>query len=288
MNRSWARLVVLGTVLMAVNACGSGSTATPAAPTTGPASPAPVATVASTPVPEPSQAATEAPADLVPGAIAFRVVNLTASPVDVWIRSQGLVRAEPAVTGLAPDGVTPDLFPPDPGEVVVLPAGTGDATCVADCAFLGSTTTGFGDGDRRVLVVREDGATEYWEHPAPASIGASSNALPLADPAKALLIAEAGAVTDGAFGLRMGPVVGRGCLFDETGSADTLLGGTVVLAYDAIAEGDGVQVHAGSDAGCTEDPVGGPFPVDTTAGSRTLLLLSGAQGSMRAIPVPLP
>ena len=274
---------------LAVAACG-GSSATGATGATGApeGTPEPAATEA--PVTA-SPEVTEAAASLVPGSIAYRVVNLTAGPVDVYVRTQGVVHAFPAANALAPGAVTEDLFPPEPGEVVVLPSGGAsgvtDPECVIDCTFPGESTTSFGDGDRRLLVVRDDGATEYWEHPAAASLGTAANALAPADPAQALLIAAAQGVTDEAFGLRVAYAGTAGCRADTTASA-FLLGGTVVLTYAMDPAGVEVTLHDNKDRDCADAPVGGPFPVTGAAGSRTLLLLWGAKGAMQGLAVPLP
>jgi len=273
--------------LLAVTACG-GSATTAVPPTALPATNQPSATDAPASPTQPSvETPTEAPSSMTPGAIAYRVANLTAGPVDVYVRTQGLVQALPAATGVEPGAVTDDLFPPDPGSVVVLPAGGTDPTCVSGCTFLAESSTTFGDGDRRLLVVRGDGATEYWENPAPASVGTSSNALPPADPAQALLIAEAQGVTDGSFGMRVAYTGKAGCQLDAAGNA-SLLGGTVVATYPMDPAGAEVVVHNGSDQDCSAAPVGGPFPVTGAMGSRTFLLLWGAMGAMQGLAVPLP
>lgn len=288
------RISPLATVfLLVVTACG-GSAATAAPPTSAPATTGPAATdtpaatdAPASPVQPSAETPSEAPASMTPGTIAYRVANLTAGPVDVYVRTQGLVQALPAATGLAPGTVTDGLFPPDPGNVVVLPAGGTDPTCVSGCTFLAESSTTFGEGDRRLLVLRDGGATEYWENPAPASVGTSSNALPPADPAQALLIAEAQGVTDGSFGMRVAYTGKTGCQLDAAGSA-SLLGGTVVATYPMDPAGAEVVVHNGSDQDCSAASVGGPFPVTGAMGSRTFLLLWGAMGAMKGLAVPLP
>jgi hypothetical protein len=271
--------------------CGSsgGTTATTApVATTGPGSAAPVVTEAP---PASTPEATEAAASMTPGAIAYRVANLTAAPVDVFVRTDGVVHAFAAAKAVAPGTVTEDLFPPDPGSVVVVPAGSAagptDPTCVVGCTFLAESSTVSGDGDRRLLVVRSDGATEYWEHPSAASVGTAANALTPADPAKALLIAEAQGVTDASFGLRLAYAGVAGCQADATTSS-FLLGGTVVMTYAMDPAGVGVNLHGNNDQDCAKATVGGPFAVTGAIGSRTLLLLSGTMGAMQGLPVPLP
>ena len=276
-------------VALVMAACG-GAAATPAAgtPTTpaasGPATSAPSVTTAP---PEPTPSPTIEAATVAPGSIAYRVVNLTDAPMDAWLRTDGLVTAAAGVLGLAPGEVSGDLFPPEAGGLVVLPAGSGDPTCVSDCPFLGETSAAFGDGDRRILVVGTDGATEYWEHPSAATLGTTSNALIPADPARAILVVEAQNVTDGGFGLRLAIDGAADCLPDVAGEAP-LVGGTALGAFPVDPAGAPVTIHDGSDGFCANEAVGGPFPVSVVQGGRTLLLLWGSKGSMQGVAVPLP
>jgi hypothetical protein len=279
---------VVGLALSMAACGGSGATAI----TQPPAATAPAVTEAAiTEAPAaPTPAPTEEAASMAPGSTAYRVVNLTGAPVDVYVRTQGVVHAFPAAGAVASGSVTPDLFPPEPGEVVVLPSGASgptDPACVIDCTFLGQSSTSFGEGDRRLLVVRDDGATEYWEHPSATSVGTASNALPPADPAKALLIAEAQGVTDATFGLRVAYAGTPGCQADTTASS-FLLGGTVVMTYAMQPAGADVTLHGNNDQDCSATAVGGPFPVTGSVGSRTFLLLWGAMGAMQGLAVPLP
>ncbi|MEI7744927.1 MAG: hypothetical protein WCK58_14410, partial [Chloroflexota bacterium] len=142
---------IAGLVLPLLMAACGGSAATPAT-TTAPATVAPPTVAPASEAP-----ATEAPASIAPGTIAYRVVNASSGPVDVYIRTQGLVTAAPAAMAVAPGAVTLDFFPPEPGTVVVLKAGSGDPTCVSGCSFLGESSTNAGEGDRRILVVGSDG-----------------------------------------------------------------------------------------------------------------------------------
>jgi hypothetical protein len=193
-------------VAVAVMACGGsagggGTPTEPGGPATAnaPSLTAAPATTAVTPAPATQAAAASLPA----GPVSFRVVNLSPAAVDVHLRSQGLVQAVPGVLALAPGAVSEPLSPPDPGEVVVLPAGTGDPVCVAGCDFLAQATTVGGEGTRRILVVRDGDATEFWEDPEAASVGKFGNALRPADPSLALVIVDAGGVVDGKFGLNV-------------------------------------------------------------------------------------
>jgi hypothetical protein len=277
---------------LAATGCGGNGGGTGTAPTAGasetaqpvPASEGPATAAAA---PEATPVPTEAPA-LVPGSVAYRVVNATGAPVDVHVRSQGLVRAEPAELGLEPGGVSSDLFPPDPGAVVILPAGEGDATCVSGCRFLAESSTTFGEGDLRVLVVRPDGAsTELWANPEPASVGAIGNALAPADPTTGLVIIDAGGMADAAFGLNVSIEGVEGCVA-ETSGAGMLLGGTSVLAYPVPAAGGALAVYPASDKSCSGEAAGGPVTLGPApSGSRTLLELWGPSGAVQSVAIPL-
>jgi hypothetical protein len=278
---------------VALAACGgsggdSGAPSAAAASTPGPvATTAPPATEAPAVTEAPATPAPSAAAALVPGSIAYRVLNQTASPVDVYLRSQGLVQAEPAALGLEPGDLTDALFPPDPGAVVVLPAGEGDATCVSGCSFLAESTTTFGEGDLRIVVVGQDGATEFWANPDAASVGAVANALAPADPDRALVIVDAGGMADAAFGLNVGIEGIEGCVADAAGS-NMLLGGTSVVAYPVPAEGGALSVYPAADKTCTGPASGGPLAIaPAPAGSRTFLTLWGAAGAAEGLAIPL-
>ena len=283
-----ASILLLGLVAIATSACGSSSA--PPATTDTPATGAPTMPVA-TDVPIASATeppATEAPASLAPGTIAYRVVNEGTAAVDVWLRSQGVVTAAAGQLGVVPGGVTADLFPPEPGTVVVLPAGTGDPTCVSDCGFLAESSTNFGEGGLRILVVGADGtAPEFWADPKPESVGTIGNALPLADPTSALLVIDAGGMADAKFGLNVGFEGVNGCVADAAASG-LLLGGTTVLGYELPAEGAKVSVYPASDKTCSGTAVGGPFPLDpVTVGMRSFLLLWGPSGTVQGLAMPL-
>lgn len=282
-GRSIPRAAALAlSALVGLAACGG--SATPA--TEAPASAAPQTETPATPAPT-AAPVTEAPASIVPGAIAYRVVNETSAPVDVYIRTQGLVTAQIAQASLVPGAVSTDLFPPDPGTVVVLPQGSGDPTCTSGCGFLAESSTNFGEGDLRILVVGADGtAPEFWANPKPASVGTIANALPPADPAQPLVIIDAGGMADAKFGLQVG-FGGGGCVADVAASG-LVLGGTNVLAYAFDPAGASLGVYPMADKGCKGAPVGGPFPIPAaTAGSRTLLLLWGPAGAAQGMAMPL-
>lgn len=215
------------------------------------------------------------------------MVNEWTGPVDVYLRSQGLVQASRAVADLQPGAATEQLFPPDPGEVVVLPAGSGDATCVSDCSFVAQSSTNFGEGDFRILLVR-DASTELWANPSASSVGKTANALPPATPDRPLLIADAGGVSDAQFGLSLAWGGGKGCA-TPLNARGLLLGGTNILSYDMARTGGRVTVFLGSDSSCIAQAQGGPFRIPATAkGNRVLLLLHGKMGAMSATTLDLP
>lgn len=289
-----ALAVALAAGVAACGGSGSGSDGTGAVAPTEAAATEAAATpdAASTDVPAATASpATPAPTEaaaLIPGAIGYRIVNGTGAPVDVHVRSQGLVQAEAGALGLAPGAVSDALFPPDPGAVVVLPAGEGDPTCVTDCAFLAESSTTFGEGDLRVLVVRDGGsATEFWANPNASSVGAMANALAPADPATGLAIIDAGGMADASFGLNVGIDGVEGCVGDAAGSG-MLLGGTSVLAYPVPAQGGALSVYPASDTACTGPVAGGPFTLGPVApGARTFLVLWGASGAAQGAAIPL-
>jgi len=119
---------------VAVSAClalvigvigGCDSSPAPALPTA--ISPQATAVPAQSAVPATPTAAqpTEAvggPGDYAPGAVEFRVVNVASTdgqpqPVDVYVRTQGLVEAFAIEPGLAYGTATDYFAPPDPGTV---------------------------------------------------------------------------------------------------------------------------------------------------------------------------
>lgn len=295
------RLSLVGVVLgLFVGACGGSAgtarpidappvTSAPAA-TAEPVTPVPAVTTEPVPVtsgPAASTGAADAAPSLVPGSVSFRVVNLSDVVVDVYIRTQGIVHAYAAASGVAPGTVTEDFLPPDPGTVVVVPADDTNTTCVVGCTFLAESSTGFGDGGQRTIVVRNDGATEYWEQPSAASLGQSSNAIGPADPARALVFVVAQGVTDAAFGLRMAHQGVAGCQEDIT-RGDVLIGGTTVVTFALPPAGIDATLHGNRDQDCAAAPVGGPFHVEGAPGSRTFLFLWGAMGAMEGLAVPIP
>ena len=272
-----------------VGACGgSGATTGPTAGAATSATTVPTATALVTP----SQPATPSPTpsaapSLSPGAIRYRVVNLSEAVVDVHVRTQGIVTAFPVATGVVPGTVTGDFFPPEPGGVVVVRTGDMDPTCVVDCTFLAESSTGFGDGDQRTIVVREDGATEFWEHPEATSIGKMANAIGPADPARADMFVVAQGVSGADFGLQLAYVGAPGCQVNYD-APDILIGGTQVVRFALEPAGVEATLHGNNDRDCSGAAVGGPFRVAGAPGSRTFLFLWGAVDAMKGLIVPIP
>jgi hypothetical protein len=272
----------LAAAAVLVAACGSSPSSTT------PPSGAPQATAS------PAATATAAPAASLPaGTIQFRVVNLrhdatgAAAPVDVYVRTQGLVQAAPVQMNVEYGGATDYFAPPDPGTVVVTTAAAGDPTCVASCPhFISESSTNFGEGDARTIVLYDEGALELWHNPDPASVGTTGNALLPADPQTALLLVVGVALTNADFGLRLGFDGVAGCQVNRT-SESILVGGNQVAVFAFEGTSVDALLYANNDYECTGDPAGGPFAVSGAVSTRTLVLLNGEPGAMDAIVLPV-
>lgn len=291
---------IAGVLLLA--SCGGGDDASSDEPTTTePAAPETAAPDATDPPDVPD---TDAPDgteptvadDYTPGDLSFRLVNLLAEPVDVYVRTQGLVTAYPMTTDVTTAGVT-DLFaPPVDGSFVVTTAGSTDPECVIDCPDIVTNLTATApEGDVRTVIVysapegdafAEPGTPQtfdLWENPTDERLG-NSNSMPAADPASGLFIVSAVAVADADFGLRVSFEGGDGCV--ESNLSGVLVGGNQTPAFSFDGGSVEVLLHDNNDQECTEEPVGGPFTVTGGAGSRTHLILSGAPGAIEAIVLP--
>lgn len=285
----------LSAFALIVAACGSGGGgAATSAPTIGPAptgaavtptpTGAPVPTLAPTPAPS-TGAGIGGPGDFEPGAIRYRVANVSSAPVDIYARTQGVVQAYLMQEGLAPGAVTDYVAPPDPGTLVVTTAGAGDPTCVASCPHvIGSWSTTSASGDQQTVIISDKGGSDVWEHPRTQDIGTFANALPDGNPDRSTLYVAANAVTGADFGLRLAFAGTAGCQVDA-GESGLLVGGTGILPFEHDGSAD-VTIHENTDRECTT-PVGGPFAVDGSAGTRALLVLSGAPGSMEGLVLPI-
>lgn len=278
-------LIAVSGVLVA--ACGSSPASTTPAPTLVP--PTATATAAATAT---TTATPTASASLPAGEIRFRVVNLyldgsdSGAAVDVYVRTQGLVQAAPVRLGL-PYGEASDYFsPPDPGTVVVTTAGAGDPTCVINCAhFISESSTSFGEGDTRTIILYGDGGLELWHNPDPASVGVTGNALPPADPSTALVLVVGVALVDADFGLHLGFAGTDGCQVNRV-SESIIVGGNQIAVYGFDGSAD-VLLYASDDYDCTGAPVGGPFTVSGQSGTRSLLVLSGSPSDLDALNLDL-
>ena len=290
------------TLVVALAACGSGG-----APAQAPATPAPTARQATAGAAQPTAGPTAQPAttqpataqptsgsgiggpgDYTPGAVKFRVVNASSNPVDVYVRTQGLVQAYLITEGLASGQSTDYVAPPDPGTLVVTTAGSGKPTCVASCPhFLGTWSTTAGVSDQLTVIIANGQVTDLWEHPRPQDVGQFANAIPAADPAAATFFVLAGAVSGADFGLRLAYPGAAGCQNNAT-KANILIGGTSVVPFVHPAGTVQVAIHDSTDRDCSATPVGGPFAVAGGAGSRTYLILTGSPGSMKGIVLAIP
>lgn len=240
---------------------------------------------------------TDAPSnDFTPGDISFRLVNLLDEPVDLYVRTTGLIEAYSVQPGLAPGELSDLHNPPADGAFVVTTAGAGDPECVIECPhFLVELTASPPEGDVRTIVLypAPEGSTfdepgspvnfDLWENPTPDRLG-NSNSMPAADPAVAQIITTAVALNGADFGLRLAYEGTPGC--QESNLAGVLVGGNQTPAFTHDGSGVTITLHDNNDRECAEAPVGGPFTVAGAAGSRTHLILTGAPGEMDAVVLP--
>lgn len=290
-------IAAIGAATVFVAACGGDDAAVEPAAGDEPASePEPTGPPASEPgttdptVPEPGTtepSATE-PAVFEPGDVEYRLVNLTDQPVDVYVRTQGLVQAFEAELGVAPGAVTEPVAPPERGTFLVTSAGAGDPECVASCDHVLVALTAFADNGPVHTVVLHDGygrpeAFDLWESP-PAGQTAA-NAMAPADPAVGRVVVTAIDVTDADFGLRLGFAGVPGCV-EPVNLQGILVGGNQTPAFDVPGGSADVSLFDNQDRECAAEPVGGPFTVDAAPGARTHLLLTGSPGTLDAIALP--
>jgi hypothetical protein len=251
--------------------------------------------------------ATAPPGGDLPGPVGFRIVHLythpdgTAPTLELFARSDGLVRAYPVQSGVSLGSVIDYIKPPAGGGVIAMETdGTGEPTCITNCShFVLEATASGGEGDRRTVLVYPEspsfivnqtpselaGTIEFWEDPKPASVGVYGNALMPADPARGLLFVVGAGVPEARFGLRLALVDKPGCQ-ESINLPGGMIGGNQVPAY-AIASDANVTLHGGSDADCSKPPVGGPFPVGAPAGSRGYLFLYGTFADLKALDLPI-
>ncbi len=222
-----------------------------------------------------------------PGPIRYRAINLLDAPVDLYARTTGLVEAFPIQMGLAPGEISDFVSPPEGGVFLVTEAGASDPTCVGSCEQFIAELSGFPDeGPTRTVVLYGDDfdptqAFELWEEPT-ATAPASANRMPDADPAAALAVITAAAVTNNDFGLRVGTPDSDVCL-STIDDANVLVGGTQTPAYAFGEAGATFTLHDNTDQDCSADPVGGPVEITGGPGSRTHVVLSGEPGALEVI-----
>lgn len=306
-------LIVL---VVVVAACGSSSPTPPpatagpttAGPTSGATPIAPTAAVSTAAVPTTAATGLATPAGgFTPGPVGFRIVHVYAHPdgsspaLDVFARTDGVVQAYPVQAGVALGSVVDYVHPPDGGGVVGMETGGADEpTCITNCSqFVLEATSSGGQGDRRTILVYPEspnfiigqtpsdlaGTIEFWEDPTPSAVGQFGNALMPADATQGLLFVVGVAVDEARFGLRLALVGTAGCQ-DNLNQPGGMIGGNQVPAFAIKADGK-VTLHGSNDQDCSQAPVGGPFAVTGTAGSRAYLFLYGTLATMKSIAVPI-
>lgn len=226
-----------------------------------------------------------------PGDIGFRVVNLLEEPVDLYVRTSGLVEAYLVAAGVGPTTVTELSFPPANGIFLITEAGAGDATCVSGCDhFIAELSTFAEDGPVRTVLLYTDEfgqrrSFDLWEQPDSSRVG-NANAMVDPDPTTGLAVVVGAALREADFGLRLSLVGTSGCA-EPVNVENILVGGNQTPVF---ALGDGpaaVLLHRNDDRECADAPVGGPFSVESEPGSRSFVFLSGAPDAMDAIVVPM-
>jgi hypothetical protein len=146
--------------------------------------------------------------EFTPGDVEYRVVNLLAEPVDLYVRTQGLVEAFLMEEGVAPGAVTDFYAPPADGIFLVTEAGAGDPECVVSCDhFIAELSPFSDDGPAHTVVLYDNfgqaASFDLWESPSEASSG-NANAMAPADAAAGVVVVTAIALTEADFGLRLG------------------------------------------------------------------------------------
>jgi hypothetical protein len=229
--------------------------------------------------------------DFEPGDIEFRVVNTLDEPVDIYVRTTGLVEAFTIAEGVAPGTVTDLVAPPTDGVFLVTEAGAGDATCVGSCDHFITELSAFPEQGpiHTVVLYTDDAGTasafDLWEQPEPGSEG-NSNAMAPADPASGVVVVTGIALTDADFGLRLAIDGTPGCL-EPFNLENILVGGNQTPAFTYEGDASDLVLHDNTDRECVEAPVGGPFTVDGGPGTRSHLILTGSPGDMDATVVAM-
>lgn len=226
------------------------------------------------------------------GDIGFRVVNTLDEPVDLYVRTTGLVEAFVVEEALAPGAVSDFHRPPTEGTFLVTEAGAGDATCVSECdQFIAQLATFPEEGPVRTVVLYADdagepAAVELWEQPDPSREG-SANAMVPADPDAGLVVVTAIALADAEFGLQLALDGIAGCQTSTNLASNVLVGGNQTPAYAYGGDSVDVVLHDHQDRECQGAPLGGPFSIEGGPGTRTHLILAGSPGAIEGIVVPM-
>jgi hypothetical protein len=227
--------------------------------------------------------------ELVPGAVEYRVVNLLAEPVDVYVRTTGLVEAWLMEAGVVAGAVTEFYAPPTDGSLVVTTAGAGDAECVVSCDhFIAQLTPFDGDGPVHTVLLYDDGGQpasfDLWEQ----AVGGSGNAneMVAADPARGTVAITAVALAGADFGLRVGFDGAAGCQ-ESSNLTGILVGGNQTPAFGYDGPSVSVTLYPNTDGECSGEASGGPFTTDGGPGTRSHLLLFGSVDAMQSIVLPM-
>jgi len=228
--------------------------------------------------------------EFTPGDVEYRVVNLLAEPVDLYVRTQGLVEAFLMEEGVAPGAVTDFYAPPADGIFLVTEAGAGDPECVVSCDHFIAELSPFSDDGLAHTVVLYDNfgqaaSFDLWESPSEASSG-NANAMAPADAAAGVVVVTAIALTEADFGLRLGIDGVAGCQ-EAFNLANVLVGGNQTPAFTYEGDSADILLYDNQDGECAGEPVGGPFTIEGGAATRSHLILTGSPGSMDAIVVPM-
>lgn len=285
LRRTAFALAAVGALLLAACGGGESKSETTAAPnTTGAATDT---TVNDSMAPDTTEGSS---GDYTPGDIEYRVVNLLAEPVDLYVRTQGLVEAFLVEEGLAAGAVSDFYAPPADGIFLVTEGGAGDAECVGSCPhFIAELSPFVDDGPTHTVLLHDASgqrsAFDLWESPSEASSG-NANAMAPADAASGVVVVTAIALTDADFGLRFGIDGVAGCQ-EAFNLANVLVGGNQTPAFVYSGSSADILLYDNQDRECTGEPVGGPFTVDGGAGSRTHLVLTGSPGDMDAVVLPM-
>ncbi len=286
MMKMRARVLVMMMFALVASACGGGSdTSSDAVVADAPATVAPTVQAAEVATPEPEVSS----GTFEPGSVEFRAVNLLDVPVDIYVRTTGLVEAFLVDEGVAPGAVTELVAPPEGGRYVVTQAGAGDPTCVSGCDHFIAELSAFPeDGPVFTVVLYEDEFSgprglDLWEQPVGDRSG-TTNAMVPGQTLSAIAVVTAVAVTDADFGLRISSNLSQGCL-SPINFENGLIGGNQTPAY-LLDSASSFTLHDSEDRECAE-PSDGPFPFSAGPGSRTHVFLTGAPGSIEALQVPM-